>query len=97
VKDHIMVVECKVAGACHPVDSPLETGVVERLDLAAPAADEVMVVFAARVGGLEPSDAVSEVDSMQELRAGELVEYAVHARDSDGATLGTELFEELLR
>ena len=96
MKDHVVVVESEVTGACDPADGSLETRIVERLDLAALAADEVMVVFAARVSGLEASDAISEVDSMHELHVGELIEYAVDACQTDGATLGPELVEEFL-
>jgi hypothetical protein len=92
-----VLVERIAVGTCDAADGLLEVWVVERLDFAAVAADEVVVVFATGVGGLEASDAASEVDSVHELYVGELVECAVDACQPDGATLGAELVEELLR
>ena len=75
-------------GARDPAEGSLETGVVERVDLPAACTDEVVVVLAAGVRGLEARDAVAEVDTMDEAQLGELIEHPVDARDADGAALG---------
>ena len=66
-----------------PLHRLLERWILERLHLAAVVADEVVVVLAARVGGLEARDAVSQVDPLHEAGAGEALEHAVDARDPD--------------
>ena len=48
------------------LDRALERGVVERLDLAAARADEVMVMVVAGAHRLEARDAVAEVDALQQ-------------------------------
>jgi len=74
-----------------------EQGVLERLDLAAAVADEVVVVIAVCVGRLEAGDAVPELDPLHEPELDELVECAVHARDADAAALVANAVEDLLR
>ena len=65
------------------LDRRLERGVLERLDLSAVVADEVVMVVAAGVGGLEARDSVSQVDALNEAQVGHAVEGAVDARDPD--------------
>ena len=79
------------------LESRLECRVRERLHLAAVVADEVMVVLAARVHGLEARGAGADVDPLQEALVGQEVEHAVDARDPHPAPLGPELVEDLLR
>ncbi len=67
------------------------------LDLAAVVAHEVMVVFAVGVNRLEARRAGSDVDSLHEAVAAELLEDAVDARDPDMPAGGTEPVEDLLR
>ena len=74
----------------------LEGGIGERLDPAAVVADEVMVMFSARMGGLEAGDSVTELDTLDEVELDELVEGAVDACDPDPATLPADSVEELL-
>ena len=65
-----------------PFDRGLERRILERLDLSAVVADEVMVV-AARMSGLVARDAVAQVDSLHEPELVHAVERAVHAGDPD--------------
>ena len=58
------------------------SGSVERVLLAAAVADRVMVVLAARVGGLEAGGA-ADVDPVHQPELGERVERAVDAREAD--------------
>ena len=78
-------------------DRPLERGIVERVHLAAASADEVMVVLAARLRRLEAREPLAEVDPVDELELGELVERAVDARDADAAAFRAEAVQDLLR
>jgi hypothetical protein len=48
------------------VDRPLEPGVVERHEPAAPVAYQVVMVVAARVGGLESSLSVADVHALDQ-------------------------------
>ena len=82
--------------ACDTLEGALERGVGEGLDLAAVVADEVVVMVAARVRGLEAGDAVADVDALQEAQVGELVDGAVDARDPDPAAAGADPVEDLL-
>ena len=79
-------------------EGALERRIGERLDLAAVVADEVMVVVAGvGVGGLEPRDAVPEIDALHESELDEGVERAVDARDADLATAADDPVVDLLR
>ena len=66
----------------------LEPLVRERLDLAAAVADQVMMVDAVAVSGLESRDRVPDVDPLDETLIGQEVEDSVDARDADAAALG---------
>jgi zinc transport system substrate-binding protein len=88
----------RVAAAVrHALDRRLEDGVLERLDLAAVVAHEVVVVIATRVGGLEPRDAVSEIDALDDTERVHRVEGAVDTRDPDAAAARTHGVVDLLR
>ena len=67
----------------NPLERLLESGVLERLDLAAVVADEVVVMVAARIDRLEAGDPVAEVDPLYEPELVETFERAVDACDSD--------------
>ena len=71
------------AAACDAPDRVLEPPVLERLDLAALAAHEVVVMISTRVGRLEPGGSVAEVHPLDQTERGEAVERPVHARDPD--------------
>jgi zinc transport system substrate-binding protein len=78
------------------VDRLLEAPVGERLDLAAGAADEVVVVT--RVArGLVPDDAVAEVDALHEPALVQPLEHAVDARQPDLASSLRERVADLVR
>ena len=68
------------------VDQLLELGVLERVEPAAAVADRVVVVLAARVGGLEAGGPV-DVDAPDEAEAREHVDRAVDAGEADAALL----------
>jgi hypothetical protein len=65
------------------IDRRLEGGILERFDLAAVVANEVVVMVAAGVGGLVASDAVTELDALHEAEGVHPFERAVHACDPD--------------
>ena len=54
-------------------DGVLERQVVERFDLAAVVADDVVVVMLVATRRLVPEDAVADVDALYELGRGQLV------------------------
>ena len=74
----------------------LQTVVGKRFDLAAVLADEMVVVFATGVHGLEASHPGPDVDPLNEASLTEEIEHPVNARDPDGAPLRTEPVEDLL-
>ena len=61
----------------------LERRVLERLDFPAIAADEVVVMVAARIHALEACDPVSEVDTLDQTELVEALERAIDAGDPD--------------
>ena len=65
------------------VDDLLELWVLERVEAAAAVADRVVVVLAARVGGLVARRAV-HIDAVDQLQARENVQSAIDAREADG-------------
>ena len=71
--------------AGHTVDRTLEARVAERLDLAAVAADEVMVVVAVGRRSLVARDPVPRVDALNQPKVDESFERSIDGRDSDGA------------
>jgi zinc transport system substrate-binding protein len=81
------------APACDPLDRGLQRRVLERLDLPAVVAHEVMVMVAVRVSWLETRDPVAEVDALHEPELVHPVESAVHACDAD---IDTGLASELV-
>jgi hypothetical protein len=92
-----VLVERVAEPAGDPVNGPFEVEVVERIHLSALPADEVVVMLAAWMSGLETCDPVAEVDAVHEAKVGELVERPIDARDADRPALGTQPVEELLR
>jgi hypothetical protein len=95
-KDDV-VARNRVAGS--PFDLPqcsLELVVGEGLDLAAVVADEVVVMFAAGVKGLEARRAGADVDALDEPVLAQLLEDAVDAGNSDAAALLAQLVEDFL-
>lgn len=78
-------------------DRRLEGTVLERLDPAAVVADEVVVMVAAGMRGLEPRDTVTEVDALHEPELIEPFEGAVHACEPDPAAAAPHPLVNLLR
>ena len=81
----------------HPVEGALELRVGERVDLAAAAADEMVVVLPVLARGLEAGDPVAEVDPRHQAASGEELEDAVDARDADPAAARAQPPVEILR
>ena len=79
------------------LDRALERRVVERLDLAAVVADEVMVVLVPGAHRLVAGDAVAEVDALEQALLDEAVDGAVHAREPDRRAARGERLVDLLR
>jgi hypothetical protein len=77
------------------IDEPLELRVLERVHLPAAVADRVVVVLAARVGGLVASGSV-EVDPVDELQARERVQRTVDARKPHGLAAVAEAVVDVL-
>ena len=92
----VVVVQRVAVRAGDPAQGSLESRIVERVDLPAGGTDEVVMVLATGVRGLEARDAEAEVDAMHEAEIGELVEHPVDACEADGAALGAKLVEQLL-
>jgi zinc transport system substrate-binding protein len=80
-----------------PLDGRLERPILERLDLAAVVAHEMVVVIAVGVSRLEPCHAVSEVDPLNETELVQAVQRAVDARDPDPAASPAHPIVDLLR
>lgn len=96
VKHDLVRRHAVVEPSCSLLEGLLEAGVGERLHLPARVTNEVMVMVAARVGGLIASDAVADVDALYEAPVGELVDGAVDACDPDSATVRANAVEDLL-
>jgi hypothetical protein len=78
-------------------DRRLERRILERLDLPAVVADEVVVMLAAGIGSLETRYAVAEIDPLDEAELVEAVERAVDAREPDARARGANAVVEVLR
>jgi hypothetical protein len=79
------------------VQGPLELGVLERLDLPAIVADEVVVMIAARKETLEASSAPTELDPLQETPFRQEVEGAIDAGETNPPPSRAQLIEDLER
>jgi len=79
------------------VDRALQARVAERLDLAAVAADQVMVVVAVRRRRLEACDTVASVDPLHEAEIDERVERPVDACEADASPRPSQCSVDLLR
>ncbi len=84
-------------GLLEPMDRVLELRILERLDLPARIADEMVVVVASGMDRLEPGDPRAEIDSLHEALGAQKLQHAVDARDPDLAAGGTKAVEDLLR
>ena len=78
------------------LDRSLEVAVLERGDLAAALADQVVVVVAAGVDGLVAGDALRHVDAARQLQAIEQLEGPVDARHAHVLAALAEAVRDLL-
>ncbi len=78
------------------LDRALERCVVERLDLAAVVADDVVVMLVPGAHRLVARDPVAEIDSLEEAALDEAVDGAVDAREPDGRTACGQRLVDLL-
>ena len=82
--------------AGNPLDRVLERRILERLDLPARVADEMMVMLSARVGALVSRDPVTQVDALREAELVEALERAIDAGDADPRALPSDGVVNLL-
>ena len=78
-----MLVDSVAGRPGRAVDRTLQARIGERLDLAAVAADEMMMMVTAWAKRLIPGDAVARIDAFHQPELRERVERAIHARDPD--------------
>lgn len=83
--------------AGNSLERRLEGRILERLDLPAVVADEMVVMLSIRVRGLEARDTVPEVDPLHEVKVGEAFESPIDARNADASGPSTEPVVDLLR
>jgi hypothetical protein len=77
------------APARDPLERSLERRILERLDLSAVVADEMVVMLAVGVRRLEAGDAVAEVDPLHEAELVETFEGAVDACHANSSRPGS--------
>src|SRR5439155_14327653 len=94
--EHVVRGEGVATAAGYALERGLEGGVLERLDPPAVVADEVMVVEALPVRGLEARDPVAEVDALHEPELVQALEGAVDARHPDSCSTGAKGVVNLL-
>jgi len=82
-QDDVVVIDPESGVLGDGVDRMLETIVAERLDLAAVAADEVVMVIAARLGRLVVSTSRAKLEAMHEPELRQCLEGAVDACNAD--------------
>ena len=85
------------ASVCDALDRGLEGRILERLDLPAVVAHEVVVMVATGVSRLESCDAIAEVYSLHEAELVHALECAIHARDPDASAPSTDTIVDLVR
>ena len=83
------------AATCDPLERLLESGVLERLDLAAVVADDVMVVRALD-RRLEAGDSVADLHPLDEPELHQRVEDAIHTGDADAPAAREQRVAKLL-
>jgi hypothetical protein len=88
--------DCVAATARDAFERSLERRILERLDLPAVVADEVVVMVAACMRGLEPRDAVAEIDPLDESELVQALEDAIDARHPDPRRRGAQALVDFL-
>jgi zinc transport system substrate-binding protein len=84
------------ASVCDALDRGLEGGILERLDLPAVVAHEVVMMVTTGVSRLESRDAIAEVYALHEAQRVHALECAVHARDPDASAPSTDTIVDLV-
>jgi hypothetical protein len=97
VQQNVVGSDAVAAAALGPVQGPLELGILERLDLPAIVADEMVVMIAAREETLEASSAPTELDPLQETPFRQEVEGAIDAGEPNPPPPRAQLIEDLER
>jgi len=96
--EHDVVERDLVTGALlDAAERALQPVILERLDLPARVADEMVVVIAPRLDRLVAIRARAELDLLHEAFGGEQVEHAIDGGDPDLAVSRAQLVEDLLR
>src|SRR6266540_3556804 len=95
-QSHVVRVDGVLHAARELLDRGLELAVLERRDLAAALADDVVVVIAARVDGLVAGDPLGRVDAAGQPEAIEQVERAVDRGDADVLAALVQAVRDLL-
>jgi hypothetical protein len=96
-KDDVVGSDGVAAPVCNALDHRFERRILERFDLAAVVADEVVMMVAAGMYGLEARDAVAEVDTLDERESVESFERPIDACDPDASAGGAQALVDLLR
>ena len=94
---HVVALDRVVDPPREPLDGALEVGVLERGDLAAGVADDVVVMLAVRVDRLVARDALGGVDAPRQAQLVEQLERPVDARDADVLAAVVQAVRDLLR
>jgi len=92
-----MAADLIVEAAGDPRDGPLELRVLERGHPPAAVADEMVVVLAVRVRGLESGRALTDVETLDQPQPLEQLERAIDGRDADVLALVAEAIGDLAR
>lgn len=95
-EDDVVCGDLIATAARDSLEGLLESGVLERLHLAAVVADEVVVMITSWVDALEAGDPVAQVDALHQAELVETVERAVHARNPDLRPLRARAVVDLL-
>ena len=93
---HVVALDRVVDPAREPLDGSLEVGVLERGDLAAGVADDVVVMLAVRVDRLVPRDSLGGVDPSRQAQLVEQLERPVHACEADVLAPAVQAVRDLL-
>lgn len=93
----IMAVDVVVEPFAEFVDRAFEAVVLEGNHTAAAVADEVMVVFPARIQRLVARRPVADIDSVDEPHVGQKIEHPIDTRDPNRPLTISEFVKDLLR
>ncbi len=97
MNDEVMAAHRVPQARRQPVEVPLQPLVLERSHAPTPVADGVVMVLTSRGDGLEPRDALAELDPLDEPHAVEDLEGAIDARDADIGSGVVKRIRDLVR